>query len=509
MKKILIFCSLFLFANAMQAQLPDWVDFGRRQALYPHVKYFTGFSMDKKEKDESVFDLLEKLEENAADELVNSVQVTVESVSTLQAIEIDYDFHETFKHSSSSFSKIDLSGLKTETYYDKKKKTGYALAYVKKTGLLDYYKGLVSKIQNDIAGKIKLAEQYVEMSEEENALKTYYECMPLFREADAALTIVLLLQAPEKEINNIGQYELKVKTGISSIFKSDQLNITEVCHFMVFGLKKQTGKLNNLIRLGTFTYEDTKMGSSFSRRFAKAFEKELIEEAAYRITTKAPDPLKKKAACKYLLNGTYWKEGGNIRIIAILRDIETSKPFACSEGLLPVKWLDENEISYKPENFGEACENMKIFKKNEIINGGMQLDVWTNKGDESPIFEENDTLQFHIRANHECYVRIVNYFADGTRVLLIDNLYIGSDKVNKVISLPIKFYCAPPFGTEVLQANAQTEAFNPLRIESKQGYDFILGDLDEVINNTRGFKPIKNEDLRAEKRIIVTTLRKL
>ncbi|MCK4406493.1 MAG: hypothetical protein KAV44_02330, partial [Bacteroidales bacterium] len=156
---------------------------------------------------------------------------------------------------------------------------------------------------------------------------------------------------------------------------------------------------------------------------------------------------------------------------------------------------------------GEACENMRIFKKNEITNGGMLLDVWTNKGNESPIFEENDTLEFYIRANHECYVRIINYFADGTKVLLVDNLYIGSDKVNKVIKLPKMFYCAPPFGTEVLQANAQTEPFNPLITEEKCDYRFIKGDLNNILQNTRGFKPIKNEDLRAEKRIIVTTMK--
>ncbi len=507
MKNLLLIISLFFFGT-INAQEPAWVNFTKRQSLFPNEKYYTGFSACRKDKNESVDDLLIRLKKNATDELGNSVKVTVESVSTMNIINATDKFFQSFKHSSTSFSKVDLIGMETETYYDKKKKTGFAFVYVKKNDLIVYYQNMIGKIKNNIAGKIKAAEQYISMSDEENALKTYYECLPLFREAESAQTIVLLLKASELDIKEMNDYELKVKKGISSIFKSDQLNLSEVCNFMAYGLKIQTGKFSELIRLGTFTYEDTKMGSPFSRRFAKAFEKELIKEADYKITTKASDPLLKSNQNKFLLTGTYWKEGNNLKIIAILRNLNTSQPIASAEGLLPLKWLEERGIFYKPENFGEACENMRIFKKNEITNGGMLLDVWTNKGNESPIFEENDTLVFYIRANHECYVRIINYFADGTKVLLVDNLYIGSDKVNKVIKLPKIFYCAPPFGTEVLQANAQTEAFNPLRIKNQQGYDIILGVLDDIISNTRGFKPLKNEDMRAEKRIIVTTMKK-
>ena len=508
MKKTIILNFLIVATLLLQAAKPEWIKSELRKVKYSSERYFTGFSMAKKAKSETELNLLERLKEFASDELINSVLVTVESATSLEAVEINNEFFETFKHSSSSFSKIELAGLKTETFYDKSKKTGYAFAYVKKTDLIKYYSAKIKNLKNQIANNISEAEQYLEISDEENALKAFYKCMALFREADVAMTIILLLQAPEDEIKTINQYQLRVKKGIASIYGSDQLDLSEVCNFLVYGLKKQNGKLNNLIRLGTLTYQDTKMGSAFSRRFAKAFEKELIEEAGLIITTKASAPNQKPDNCKYLLNGTYWEEGENIRIIAILRDIETFKTIASAEGLLPIKWLDENKISYEPENFREACENMKIFKKNEITSGGMQLDVWTNKGNDSPIFEENDTLQFFIRANNECYVRIVNHFADGTKVLLVDNLYIGSDKVNKVVSIPRMFYCAPPFGTEILQANAQTEAFNPLRIESQQGYDIILGTLDEVIENTRGFKPLKNEDLQIEKRIIVSSLKK-
>lgn len=509
MKRILIFNFLIFFTFLLQAQTPAWINFNQRLALFPHDQYYIGFSSCFQENNELSSDLLKRLKKNAAEELGNSVKVTVESISTLDIINTTDDFFQSFKHSSTSFSKIDLAGMETLTYFDKKKKTGYAFTYVKKDDLIDYYHNRLNQIRNIISQKIKAAEQYINQSNEENALKTYYDCMPLFREAESAYTIAFLLQAPEEQIREINQYEIDVKNGIASIYKSEQINLSEVCSFLAFGLKQQTGEFDSLIMLGTFTYEDTKMGSPFSRRFSLAFEKELIEEANYKMTTSIQEPGSKNSSCNYLLSGTYWEDSKNLKIIAILRDMITSKPVASAEAYLPVQWLKERNIFIKPENFEEASESMRVFKKNEIINGGMKLEVWTNKGSVSPIFEENDTLQFYVRTNNECYIRIINHFADGTRVLLVDNLYVGSDKVNKVVKIPGNFLCAPPFGTEVFQVNAQTDYFNPLEVKNENGYDFIEGELDYIVNNTRGFKRLDNEDLKAENRILVTTMSKL
>jgi len=142
MKNLLLIISLFLFGT-INAQEPAWVNFTKRQSLFPYENYYTGFSACRKDKNKSVDDLLERLKKNATDELGNSVQVTVESVSTMNIIDATDDFFQSFKHSSTSFSKVDLIGMETETYYDKKKKTGFAFVYVKKNDLIVYYQNMI------------------------------------------------------------------------------------------------------------------------------------------------------------------------------------------------------------------------------------------------------------------------------------------------------------------------------------------------------------------------------
>jgi len=96
--------------------------------------------------------------------------------------------------------------------------------------------------------------------------------------------------------------------------------------------------------------------------------------------------------------------------------------------------------------------------------------------------------------------------ADGSKVLLLDDYYIGVDKVNKVYKLPEEFVCAEPFGAEVLLVNAQTEKFERLNTKEQYGYKFITDDLDEVIRKTRGFKKTKEGVKRAENSIVITTM---
>ena len=505
MKKYILISITLIFNSLLSAQTPNWVDFNNRQKLYPNREYFIGFARNELKKKESQTALLESLKMSASEELVNTVQVTVESVTTQIQSEVNDKLSSLFKSASTSFSKIELTGLKTITYYDKRKNMGYALAYVNKEELIDYYFDQINYLKTTIAGKIAAAKQYIDASDEENALKTYYSCMPLFREAESAYSIVVLLRASKEQIAQINKYEVQVKKGIENVYHSDNVSLPELCSFLSYGLTMQTGVFNERIRMGSFTFEDTRMSSPFSRRFISAFQKELIEEADYNISVEAPAPGSKEP--DYLLCGTYWQDEKNLKLITILRNIKTGKPIASAEGYLPISWLNTREISFKPENFGQAAENMKQFKSNEIINGGMSLDLWTNKGNNSPIFIENDTLKLYIRTNNVCYLRIVDYMADGSKILLVDNYYIGSDKLNKVVSIPIIFQCASPYGVEVLQANAQTKEFSPLHTKREYEYKFIVDDLNGILTNTRGFKRISNEDLKAESRVVVTTMK--
>jgi hypothetical protein len=169
--------------------------------------------------------------------------------------------------------------------------------------------------------------------------------------------------------------------------------------------------------------------------------------------------------------------------------------------------LHKNNIEFLPENFINANIKNKTFTENEIVGGDLNLEIWTNKGTENLLYSEGDTLRLYIRANKECYVRFIYHLADGSSVLLLDDHYIGIDKVNKVYQLTDEFVCSEPFGVEMLQVNAQTEKFEPLITKLVDGYRFITDDLKAIIEKNRGFKKLDSDKvLKTEKRMVITTM---
>ena len=513
-KHILLLIIVFISILPIKAQKPNWIDFQSRKELFPSSDYFVGYSWREiKNRDENIDENLNVLKDNAISVLSQSIQITIESSTLLISEENNEVYNEYFKNKISSFSKVNVVELKTETYYDKRKQIAYAIAYSKRVNIINYNKEIIINKIASINQKTDAAEQYNINNDIQNALKSYLECLPFFREIEEAQELIIALNSNSiitqylefDKINNLKTY---IETEISKLENSNMLTLDDACYFMAYGFNLQSGNIYDEIRLANFTYQDTKMGSVFSRRFNKVFEQKLIEVANYKITSEAKFSLQSnyQKQNKYLLTGTYWLTGDNLSIIAVLRNTESGKAIASIESNLHLSWLDNNNISYKPENFEQAYSNMLEFSKNEVIGGGLLIDIWTNKGDENLIYTKGEILKLYIRVNHECYLRFIYYLADGSKVMLLDAYYIDVNKVNQVIELPYKLECTEPFGVKTLQLITQSKKFKPLNINEKNGYNFIVDDILTVLRNVRGFKIVDNQGLKAEKRLVFTTL---
>jgi len=510
---LILICSL-LYNIPGLAQAPSWINYEIRQATYPEQKYVSGFSSEINYTDADVSELIDKCKSNAKNTLVESVKVTINSITESGINSLNSgrnsETYEYLKHSSVSYSNIDVAGLISENYYDKRKKTAYAFTYIKKTDLIAFYKQKVdSKLQN-LEEKYKFAEESKLAGQAQQAIPKLLECIPMFRELEEAQSILAALgiidEASIKSKNTI-TLKSKVDKSLEELNNSAKDNVSDLAYFIANGLKMQKPVLNGIVGLGSFNYQDTKMGSPLSKRMYKELEQKLISIAHFNLLNQEVFSASSNLnPYDYLITGTYWEEGDYLKVIVVLRDFKTGKAEASIESKLKKEYCSKNKIEYLPENFIEANIKTKTFSENEIIGGDLQLEVWTNKGNTNLLYSQNDTLKLFIRTNKECYVRFVYYLADGSAVLLLDDFYIGIDKINKVYQLPDEFICSEPFGAEMLQVNAQTEKFEPLNTSMKDGYNFISNNLDDILISSRGFKKVDNKILKAENRLVITTM---
>jgi hypothetical protein len=513
MKKIIqVFCfiqlSLLIVTFSFSQQPPSWTTSSGRNAMFPQGQYLVGFKSDVADYESEADQVLGNLEKLAKNQVVENIRVTIKSTAKFDIINVNTETDESFQQVSTSFSEASLTGLKSETYFDRKNKEAFAIAYVKIADLIASCKANLAEKEKRVNQKIESARQLVAAGSIEPAVTEYYDCFPILHEMENDIVLIASVGKEGMDVDVAG-LEAKVHQGISAIRKEVQLTLDQTCFFLADGLKQEVRDqdLEGFMGMGSFTFQDTRMGSVFSARLNATLEQKLTR---VKFNIKNMDEVRKAVKERdipvYLISGTYWEEGDQIKILACIRRVQDGKNIASMEEYLPKEWLEKNKISYLPDNFEEARIRQQQLQENPVADQGLQVKVWTNKGSEDPLFRQGDSMWVYIDANRPCYIRLIYYLADGRKTLLVDNYQITPEKVNIPIRYPDPFICDAPYGQETLQLNAQTESFSPLNTEYKDGYLFISDDMQTILENVRGMKNPAQNIQRAEKRVDITTV---
>jgi predicted house-cleaning NTP pyrophosphatase (Maf/HAM1 superfamily) len=494
------------------SQQPNWIDFTYRKMKYPDREYLASFIWNEADRKDNPAEKIEELKEAARNEISSSLQVRVKSMTVSNVVEANEQLNKYFKQATSAYTDIELSGLKYNTYYDKRKDKVYVMGYVKKSALIDYYRNRCRQKLSKTEELINKAKSYQEKGNQAEAYKIYLKAGQIIKNIESFHSVLVGLQVTDPEklyLDKTNHYKETIDDETISIKQASNSSLDDLAYFIADNLQKQIENPEKSIQVVYFTYGETQMTSPFSRRLLHQLKQELITTAGYHVKTinNTGKPGEKNTV-GLLLTGSYWEEGSDLKVSAVLKDIQNGNIVAAVDDRLSQAVLADQNISFKPANFKEAYSRMQAFRKDEVIDGGMNAEVWTNKGQNNLLYAENDTMRLYVRVNKPAYIRVIYYLADGSKVLLLDNYYIGKDKVNKVYEIPDKFVCAPPFGVETLQLSARTKPFEDLQTHEQYGYTFIEGDVGTILKNIRGFKRVKNEDMKAEARLTITTMKK-
>ena len=242
------------------------------------------------------------------------------------------------------------------------------------------------------------------------------------------------------------------------------------------------------------------MGSRFSRQLLAALEAQIGQIVKWRTvnqtrrsqvkfrprSTQHMRDFAKEAGATLFLSGTYWENDDKITLRATLRDVETGEVKA---GAVVAFDRGMKTLNFKPQNYIQALIEQHAFAEGEFVSGGLQVEVWTNKGSDHLLYTEGETMTVSVRVNREAHLRLLYILADGRRTLLYDNYYIDQSKANRVVEIPSEFGCAPPFGAELLVVVARTEEFPSIQTYVNDGYLFLSAkDAGQAARDFRGMK---------------------
>ena len=536
MRNLLIYL-LILFTITAHAAKPDWVkNYGRSEELPVH-SYLVGFG--------SAWGSGAEPRRSAADDaradVSRNIVTKVKSVIRTSRSEMKGALSQQYSGVTQSETALKLLGLETEAYVDSgRNPTTYVLAYVSRAELKRIYTARASTLREEIRRILADAEDAKNASKIDIAVEKYLSTYPLYEALKEAETILLVakhysspsevafaeLERATKKLSSKSDVppipsHTEVINRVEQLVSESITSVDGIARAVVLQLSKQVIQPEGKVLLAPFTYQDTRMGSRFSRQLLAALEAQLGQIVKWKTvnqTRRSRDNFRprstqhmrdfaKGAGATLLLSGTYWENGDQITLRATLRHIETRVVKAGA-----VVKFDRNmeALNLKPQNYKQMLIEQHAFAEGEFVSGGLKIEMWTDKGAEHLLYTEAETMKVFVRVNREAHIRLLYILADGRRTLLYDNYYIDQSKANRVVEIPQEFECAPPFGAELLVVVARTEEFPPIQTYESDGYHFLSAkDAGQAARDFRGMKKKqKRPDLQqSEAQLVLTTMR--
>ncbi|NQU31764.1 MAG: hypothetical protein HQ521_00880 [Bacteroidetes bacterium] len=343
-RKIYFIFILLGISLAILAQKPAWTEYNSRIEMYPENEFLVGFVSGVNTTDEEQGKLKTIYETIAKDKVIQSIQVEIESNNSLNISNVNGKSGEEFLSKSVSFSKANVAGLITQSYYDRKKKEVFAIAFVNKKELAFYYRNIIKASKEDVEQKLREGREYAKKGKKELALKSYYEAMPLLMNVDEARALLISLNRKmyaDINMDEINNLNLELNNEIVSLLNPTDLSLSETAYFVAYGLFLQLGEIEGKIFLVEFSYENTGLGSNLTNKWNQEFAAALVSTANYEVQKGSGENT------NLTVTGNYWKEGNFIKITASAS--KNDKLLAVSKGSIPIAWLENENVDFLPE----------------------------------------------------------------------------------------------------------------------------------------------------------------
>lgn len=497
LKKSTIAAVFLMLVSAAVLCSQDWITTFGTVSPYQLPEYLSGYGVS------DLPNRMERLEtaRNAALSQL-SRQVSTRIVSSDDFIETDDDRGYSSRYTSRIQTSTDLKigGASFETV--EIRGTTHVLAWVEISSLRQQFlqevmnsrsaldTAMVTFDQSLERGALERAEE--ELLKAQKSLTVIYDSLEVIRALD-----ILSGKCPESILNPYSYEQLLQdrQARAASFMPADALQAAE---HLARQLYSQVGFSAQVMPL---IYGDTDFSSAFGSRMAGMIESQLMGRSGG------------SSSNAYVVRGNYWIHDASVEIHLNARNMQSGAAAASVRTSIPISSVEESTL--RPVNADRAFEDGMALLGEQVVSGGLDVEVWTDRGrnERTLAFEEGDIIQFYFRVNQPAFLQLSYVLATGETVLLEESFYIGSDRVNRIVSLPYQFQVVPPFGVERLIVTAHSQSppkadVIPRRI-SGQWYE-VFRTVGDAVAQTRGLARVRTEETQqvrvGEASLVITTM---
>lgn len=471
---------------------PQWLDHKFRQTNYPSDQFYQGFVSRSFSSKEDRLQVENEIVSQSRIRLAESFHVTITSLSTSTLSNVNSESVERFEQQSVTRTDLKASGLETLTFFDERKKVAYAFSYIKKRRLQSIYlrnlRDQMISIQDRIRG-------YADSSPPYNVLNELVDDLEKVKVLQNTLAFTGI-SAAVLRYEQWNKFKDWASEHLDKLREAESIGLEQAAIFIRDGLLNDINiRAISDVKINRMTYKNTGIASELSVLFAEYFEDVMAQK--FNIVSENHD---------WVVNSTYWPLNDKIKITTTIHqesDNELVRLIASTSVKADRDLINRLGIDYEPLKTQEDEAKHQTITENEPV-GEILVDLTTQKGDKSLVFREGDPLQLMVKVSRPAYVQLINVWADGSKLLLLDNYFIDISQVNRFVELPFEWETSCPCGVEYIYAIAGTDPHKAPITDDKDGLLFITDPISDVIKNLRGPKEISNEKVSGTSIILST-----
>lgn len=201
MRKLIIIC--LMLPIIVLAQKPAWVDINSRDLNYPTNRYKTGFKSDNVMSGETAGDAKARMERGARENLMATIQVSLQSVSVdkLHSFQYTDDYGEIDETLNMEFQSVtvtqvdmrDVPGIIAESWHDNASNEVFGFAYVSVSSLKMHFSEKINLTLARAESVIDNINTLVEYGDKIKAREKAKDAMPLFATVEYAQRMLVAL----------------------------------------------------------------------------------------------------------------------------------------------------------------------------------------------------------------------------------------------------------------------------------------------------------------------------
>jgi len=363
--------------SVIVAQKPAWIEYEGR-ATFPEKEYITGFAKDKKTRKESYEAFENKLVNQARSKLLEKISLSVRSTTIYKVSQKNGKRDESYNQEINvSYDSQDAS-FPVIYYFDKKTRTGYAIAYLNKKKTLERIENLLKQFNKDLETTLTEADRMMKKGQLGLSFQQYLSAKKIVSEMKKLNTEFRYFNNGLSVQN--GQYDLLEKTNlinrkINYLKKQPAISIEQLINLVYINLEGLKLDTDMPVSIDYVLTKKSHIKTEFSnilKEMMLANLKKLMSNDVIGFNVRFKH---------YRLSGKYWLTEDNLNILFKLEVSENYQqiPVQYFETRISRTYLDERRIKYKSndveKNNQAHSDSLVIRMDNKLYNiSGLYID---------------------------------------------------------------------------------------------------------------------------------------